>query len=62
MESSDTRCSENTWDTDHGRRFTGPEGRSTIHTQKADERGNVGRGDGAPSIGDALKGQYRDMG
>eukprot|EP00965_Chrysotila_dentata_P090975 3003445-Pleurochrysis_carterae.AAC.1 len=62
MESSNTRCNNNTRHTDYGRRFTGPEGRSTIYTRGADKRGNVGRGDGTPSIGDTLKGQYCDMG
>eukprot|EP00965_Chrysotila_dentata_P148977 4920405-Pleurochrysis_carterae.AAC.1 len=62
MENSDTRYSENTRDTGHGGRIQGTRGRSTIHTREADERGNVGRRDGTPSISDCLEGQHCYMG
>eukprot|EP00965_Chrysotila_dentata_P030498 1015153-Pleurochrysis_carterae.AAC.1 len=62
MQSSDTTCNNNTRHTDYGRRFQGPGRRSTIYTREANKRGNVGRGDETPSTGNALKGQYCDMG
>eukprot|EP00965_Chrysotila_dentata_P024025 795884-Pleurochrysis_carterae.AAC.1 len=40
MESSDTRCNNNTRHSDYGRRPAEPRGRSTIYTREANKRGN----------------------